>query len=77
SLENYKIPGIYELPERFHVELFQGNPEPLNIHNSRAIGEPPLIYALSVWFALRDARGTPLPIPATREDLIKPSYHEK
>ena len=77
SLDNYKIPGIYELPERFHVELFQGNPEPLNIHNSRAIGEPPLIYALSVWFALRDARGTPLPIPATREDLIKPSYYEK
>ena len=77
SLDNYKIPGIYELPENFHIELFSGNPEPLNIHNTRAIGEPPLIYALSVWLALQDARGTSLPIPATREELIKPLYHEE
>ncbi len=77
SLDNYKIPGIYELPENFHIELFQGNPEPLNIHNTRAIGEPPLIYALSVWLALQDARGTTLPIPATREELIKPLYNEE
>jgi xanthine dehydrogenase large subunit len=77
SLNNYKIPGIYELPKRFHIELFEENPEPLNIHNSRAIGEPPLVYALSVWFALRDARGIILPIPATSEELIKPLYNEK
>jgi len=77
SLDNYKIPGIYELPEHFHIDLFQGNPEPRNIHNSRAIGEPPLIYALSVWLALCDARGKILSMPATREELIKPLYNEK
>jgi len=77
SLDNYKIPGIYELPDNFHIELFEGNPEPRNIHNSRAIGEPPLIYALSVWLALSDARGKMLSLPATREELIKPLYDEK
>jgi len=77
SLNNYKIPGIYELPEHFHIHLFQGNPEPRNIHNSRAIGEPPLIYALSVWLALCDARGKMLSLPATLEELIKPLYNEK
>ncbi|HBG52953.1 MAG TPA: hypothetical protein DDW70_01885, partial [Rikenellaceae bacterium] len=77
SLDNYKIPGIWELPENFHIDLFQGNPEPRNVQNSRAIGEPPLIYALSVWLALCDARGKMLSIPATSEELIKPLYDEK
>jgi len=76
SLDNYKIPGIYDIPDNYHIMLYQGNPEPLNIQNSRAIGEPPLIYGLSVWLALQDARGTSLPIPATKEMLIKPMYNE-
>lgn len=76
SLDNYKIPGIYDIPDNYHIALYQGNPEPLNIQNSRAIGEPPLIYGLSVWLALQDARGTSLPIPATKEMLIKPMYNE-
>lgn len=70
SLDNYKIPGIYDLPERYHVTLYSGNPEPINIHNSRAIGEPPFLYALAVWFALQHAKGTSLPLPALKEDLL-------
>ncbi|MBK20052.1 MAG: xanthine dehydrogenase molybdopterin binding subunit [Rhodospirillaceae bacterium] len=52
----YKIPGSRDVPPEFNVHILEDAPnrEP-TIFRSKAIGEPPLMLALSVWLALRDA----------------------
>jgi xanthine dehydrogenase large subunit len=51
----YKIPVAGDVPEHFHVSLFDGyNLKPTPFH-SKATGEPPLMLALSSFFALKDA----------------------
>jgi len=75
---NYKIPTAHDLPEVFNVHFYEApNPVP-TIHRSKATGEPPLMLAISVWCALRDAcaaaggyrRLPDLPIPATPEQVF-------
>ncbi|MBP8874116.1 MAG: molybdopterin-dependent oxidoreductase, partial [Polaromonas sp.] len=51
----YKIPVASDVPEHFNVTLFDGanvRPTPFK---SKAVGEPPLMLALSAYFAIRDA----------------------
>lgn len=52
----YKIPVASDLPDQFNVKIFASgrNREP-TIHRSKAVGEPPLMLAISVFFALKDA----------------------
>ncbi len=52
----YKIPLLSDLPPIFNVRLAEGlaNNEP-TIHRSKAVGEPPLMLAISVLHALSDA----------------------
>ena len=51
----YKIPVAGDVPEHFNVTLFDGyNLKPTPFH-SKATGEPPLMLALSSFFALKDA----------------------
>ena len=55
SPANYKIPTAHDCPESFNVAFYAGaNPQP-TIHRSKAVGEPPLMLAIAVWCALRDA----------------------
>jgi xanthine dehydrogenase large subunit len=51
----YKIPVASDVPERFLVSLFDGRNVKPTPHRSKAVGEPPLMLALSAYFALRDA----------------------
>ena len=52
----YKIPAIADVPEHFNVRLLQGHPNrEATIYHSKAVGEPPLMLAISVWCALSDA----------------------
>lgn len=55
SPANYKIPTAFDVPETFNVELFDEPNLENTIHLSKAVGEPPLMLAISVWAALRDA----------------------
>lgn len=55
SPANYKIPTAYDVPEKFNVELFAAENHKPTIYRSKAVGEPPLMLAISVWCALRDA----------------------
>lgn len=55
SPANYKIPTAFDVPEIFNVELFDQANNENTIHLSKAVGEPPLMLAISVWSALRDA----------------------
>ena len=81
SPANYKIPTAHDMPAVFNVRFFD-RPNPVeSIHRSKAVGEPPVMLAISVWCALRDAcanaadgrlqRYLPaLPIPATPEQVF-------
>ncbi|MEZ5649272.1 MAG: xanthine dehydrogenase molybdopterin binding subunit [Burkholderiaceae bacterium] len=51
----YKIPTAYDLPPRWRIALWnRPNPKP-NVHGSKAVGEPPLMLAISVLQAIRHA----------------------
>jgi xanthine dehydrogenase large subunit len=73
----YKIPTCSDLAPDFRVQLLQGNPNPeKTIYRSKAVGEPPLMLALSAFHAIRDAIATaerPMPdlrAPATPEAIL-------
>ena len=75
----YKIPSISDVPDAFHVRLFENrNAEP-TIFRSKAVGEPPLLLPFSVLLAIRDAVAAtssdprcvpPLRAPATPEAIL-------
>lgn len=74
----YKIPTAYDVPEHFTVTLFDNANIEEGLHHSKAVGEPPLMLALSVFFAIRDALGycaapgqrVPLAAPATPQAVL-------
>ena len=52
----YKIPGSRDVPPEFNVHILEDAPNMVpTIFRSKAIGEPPLMLAISVWLAIRDA----------------------
>lgn len=52
----YKIPGFQDIPKDFRVALLKDTPNHRStIHQSKAVGEPPLFLAASVFFAIQDA----------------------
>lgn len=55
SPSNYKIPTAADVPEDFRVALYDRANNEETIYHSKAVGEPPLMLAISVWAALRDA----------------------
>jgi xanthine dehydrogenase large subunit len=74
----YKLPSLGECPERFNVQLLAKATQPGVIYGSKAVGEPPLMLAISVREALRAAvaafaePGTvvELAVPATPEAVF-------
>ncbi|MEM7098037.1 MAG: xanthine dehydrogenase molybdopterin binding subunit [Pseudomonadota bacterium] len=73
SPANYKIPTSDMCPDEFNVRLFDRPNHAQTIHRSKAVGEPPLMLAISAWSALRQAaawggnRFPRLSVPATPE----------
>jgi xanthine dehydrogenase large subunit len=51
----YKLPTLAECPADFRVEFLTRAAEPGVVHGSKAVGEPPLMLALSAREALRAA----------------------
>jgi xanthine dehydrogenase large subunit len=74
----YKIPACSDVPEDFRVALRRRPARAPTIHRSKAVGEPPLMLAISVFLALKDAvaavggeRLSPrLDAPATPERVL-------
>ncbi|MBS1738791.1 MAG: molybdopterin-dependent oxidoreductase [Bacteroidetes bacterium] len=54
ALSTYKVPDIYSVPKTLEVHPFLSD-EPMAIFGSKATGEPPLMYGLGVYFAIRNA----------------------
>lgn len=55
SLDTYKIPTFSDIPHEFNVELLEDMGNPYAVHQSKALGEPPFVYGLSVWAAIKNA----------------------
>ena len=68
SPDTYKIPTIQDIPEDFRIELLEGYPNGNTICKSKAVGEPPLMLAFSVWLAIKDA------ISAVGNHEIEPDF---
>lgn len=52
----YKIPGSRDVPPVFNVHILEDAPNRFpTVFRSKAVGEPPLMLAISVWLAIRDA----------------------
>ena len=75
----YKIPTASDVPEDFRVELYAsaGNPSP-TVYRSKAVGEPPVMLAISVFSAIHDALASlnpgaipDLDAPATPEAILR------
>jgi xanthine dehydrogenase/oxidase len=58
-------------PEVFNVSLLEDVDNPLAVHSSKAIGEPPFFLGCSVFYAIKDAVGH-----ARKEWTGKDSYFE-
>jgi xanthine dehydrogenase large subunit len=73
----YKIPCASDVPPDFRIALYDGPVPEDTIYHSKAVGEPPLMLAISVFAAIADAihalapgKRVPLDAPATPESIL-------
>jgi xanthine dehydrogenase large subunit len=55
ALSTYKIPDIYAAPKQIEILPLKTDRNNLAVFNSKAVGEPPLMYGIGVYFAIRNA----------------------
>ena len=55
ALSTYKIPDIYSVPKEVAIHFLETLNDNLAIFRSKAVGEPPLMYGIGTYFALRNA----------------------
>jgi len=74
----YKIPVASDVPATFRVDLLDHSNREDTIYRSKAVGEPPLMLAISVFAAIADAihslapaKPVALDAPATPEAILK------
>ncbi|NTX40422.1 xanthine dehydrogenase molybdopterin binding subunit [Myxococcus sp. CA033] len=75
SASTYPVPAFSDAPVDFRVRLLERARQHNTIHGSKAVGEPPLMLALSVREALRDAVGA-FGAPGGEVELAAPATHE-
>jgi xanthine dehydrogenase molybdopterin-binding subunit B len=77
SPDTYKVPAVGDTPDIFNVAFLSDATQSNVVHGSKAVGEPPLMLAISVREAIRDAVSAfgeaggevPLASPATCEAI--------
>ncbi|MVM34473.1 molybdopterin-dependent oxidoreductase [Spirosoma sp. HMF4905] len=82
ALSTYKVPDIYSVPKEIAIEPLQTEAENLAIFRSKAVGEPPLMYGIGAYFALRNAvlafnpsAKIPFDAPMTPEKVLLALYN--
>ena len=55
ALSSYKVPDIYSVPKQIEILPLETTRENLAVLNSKAVGEPPLMYGIGAYFAIRNA----------------------
>ncbi len=84
ALSTYKIPDIYSVPKEIEILPLETKRENLAIFNSKAVGEPPLMYGIAAYFAICEAvkafNAENLPkfdAPFTPEKVLMNLYNEE
>lgn len=84
ALSTYKVPDIYSVPKILDVQFHESSRDNFAILNSKAVGEPPIMYGIGVYFALRNAikafnpnATIPLDTPMTPEKTLMALYSNK
>lgn len=55
ALATYKVPDVYFMPDVIDITWLQHSDDSFGPFGSKAVGEPPLMYGIGVFFAIRDA----------------------
>jgi xanthine dehydrogenase large subunit len=55
ALSTYKVPDIYSVPKDIDLHFLNTAKDNLAIFRSKAVGEPPLMYGIGTYFAIRNA----------------------
>jgi xanthine dehydrogenase large subunit len=81
ALSTYKVPDIYSVPKEILIDPLQTEEYNMAIFRSKAVGEPPLMYGIGAYFALRNAVKAfnpaaiiPFSAPMTPEKLLMALY---
>ncbi|MBK7561374.1 MAG: molybdopterin-dependent oxidoreductase [Chitinophagaceae bacterium] len=81
ALSTYKVPDIYSVPKEIIVQALETTKENAAIFRSKAVGEPPLMYGIGAYFALRNAvkafnptATIPFDAPMTPEKVLMSLY---
>lgn len=81
ALSTYKVPDIYSVPKEIAIEPLKTEQDNLAIFRSKAVGEPPLMYGIGAYFALRNAihafnptTTIPFDAPMTPEKVLLALY---
>ena len=84
TLSAYKVPDIYSVPAEIAVDFLHTELDNLAIFRSKAVGEPPLMYGIGAYFALRNAilafnpsAVIPFNTPLTPEKALMGLYSNK
>ncbi len=84
ALSSYKVPDIYSAPKEIIIDFLKSSKENLAIFNSKAVGEPPLMYGIGAFFALWEAikafnpsASTEFNSPLTPERVLMALYKKK
>jgi len=75
SAATYKIPAVSDRPAVMNMALLQEPNSAATIYSSKAVGEPPLMLAISAWCAIADAVAS-IGHYSTRVDLDAPATPE-
>jgi xanthine dehydrogenase large subunit len=72
----YKLPSIGDTPKHFNVKIKPNNSNhEETIYKSKAVGEPPLMLAISVWLAIKNAISSAK--DGKPNELVAPASFEK
>ncbi len=84
ALSTYKVPDIYSVPKEITIDFLENNKDNLAIFRSKAVGEPPFMYGIGAYFALRNAikafnphADIPFSAPMTPEKTLMALYYKK
>lgn len=84
ALSTYKVPDIYSVPKEIAIHFLETKNNNLAIFNSKAVGEPPLMYGIGAYFALRNAVKVfnpkveiPFDAPMTPEKVLMALYQKQ
>lgn len=84
ALSTYKVPDIYSVPKEITIHPLATPGAELAVFRSKAVGEPPLMYGIGAYFAVRDAvlsfnpdGEIPFDAPFTPEKVLMALYAKK